>query len=202
VRWDDTAYVKLYKCPRWDPWYDVSLEARGLFDELLKVVDRAGLLFVGREPALTIAKAVGGHPDRVPIYLDELLTEGCVVLTEGTDGAKTLVMRNYIEAQTTRSCDAQRKAHSREVARAKALRSTTKTDKQLNLSVAPITQSHPASPGVTPSHDLRREEKRREESGPDGPNSPSAVETTTTETQVYAMNTVIERMNAKMGIKP
>lgn len=114
MHWEDAPFVKLYRDN--GPWMDLSLEARGLFDELLKVVDRAGLLKLGADPVKTIARAVNGDPARVHGYLDELTRDGCVTLRDGV-----LVMRNYIAAQGARASDKSRQAEMRARAREMAL---------------------------------------------------------------------------------
>jgi hypothetical protein len=146
MRWEDAPYVKLYRDN--GPWMDLSLEARGLFDELLKVVDRAGILRLGADPVKTVARAVNGHPDRVSGYLDELTRDGCVTVRDGA-----LVMRNYVAAQSARASDKARQAESRARASAAALSTN-------NQSVAKENVTH-RSHDVT--HTSRSEENRSEE---------------------------------------
>ena len=151
MRWEDTDWIKLYRPPSWSRfWKEVSLEARGLFWALLLAVDKAGLIDCGADIVGSVCGAVNGNPDRVPAYLDELTTDGCVVVTRSNDGRFTLVVPNYLEAQTARSSDIKRKAQSRERARDKAL--GQRDERQLSMpkgwgrmSVVQNTQSHSKS---------------------------------------------------------
>lgn len=155
MHWEDAPFVKLYRDN--GPWMDLSLEARGLFDELLKVVDRAGLLKLGADPVKTIARAVNGDPERVSGYLAELTRDGCVTLRDGV-----LVMKNYIAAQSARASDKSRQAEARARARDSALAIT-------NQQLASENVTH-QSRGVT--HESRLEENRREENSLAQPSAP------------------------------
>lgn len=150
MRWEDAPYVKLYRDN--GPWMDLSLEARGLFDELLKVVDTAGLLKLGADPVKTVARAVNGDPDRVRGYLEELTRDGCVTMRD-----THLVIANFVDAQSARASDRARQAASRARAR-DALLTTSEQEVSTTERHASVTHE---SQHVT--HESRSEEKRREE---------------------------------------
>lgn len=149
MRWEDAPFVKLYRDT--GPFMDLSLEARGLFDELLKVVDRAGILRLGADPVRTVARAVNGRPERVKGYLEELTRDGCVTVRDGA-----LLIRNYIEAQSAKASDRARQHESR--SRARDLLSGEEVG-EITVPVSRV--SHTVSHGVT--HTSRSEEKRLEE---------------------------------------
>jgi hypothetical protein len=149
MRWEDAPYVKLYRDN--GPWMDLPLEARGLFAELLKVVDRAGMLKVGDDPARTIARAVNGDTDRVREYFDVLRKDGCVVLRNGF-----VTLKNYIEAQGARASDKARMSEMR------------KRDRDANAAEAVSSNQQVAGKIVTRNPQaLRSEENRREKNRTD-----------------------------------
>jgi hypothetical protein len=148
VRWEDVDWRKLYLPPTWSRFFvEVSLEARGLFYALMLAVDKAGLMDCGSDPIGTVCRAVNGHPDRVPAYLDELTSDGCIVLNRNESGRTILVIPNYLEAQTARSSDAKRKEQSRARAREQAL--AVRDERQLSM---PPELSRTSVRAATPCH--------------------------------------------------
>lgn len=132
MRWDDVDWRKVYIPPKWSRFFvEVSLEARGLFYALVLEVDKAGIMECGTDPIGAVCRAVNGHPDRVPDYLDELTTDGCVQLNRNSEGRTILVIPNYMPAQTSRSSDAKRKEQSRARAREQAL--ALRDERQLSM---------------------------------------------------------------------
>lgn len=110
MRWDDEPYVRLYR--RETPeWCLLSWQARALFHELLKRVDMAGLLMVGKSGLRGLAGLV-----RMPLEVvrdamhgeDGLLADGCVLEVEGG-----YLIPNYVEAQQAKQSDRVRKAEQR-----------------------------------------------------------------------------------------
>jgi hypothetical protein len=157
TRWEDTPFVKLYVPPAFGPWRERTVMARGLFAELMKVVDRAGFLPVGRDEAASVALAVNGPVDYCRQYLEELVTDGCLVLCKLADGSRALLIRNFVEAQTAKAGDRVRQAESRRRARDRALRAAENTtSRQLNL--LPRDSSSREVAEVSRSDQIRREE--------------------------------------------
>lgn len=110
MRWEDERYVRLYTRDTID-WHFLSFEAQGLLTLILRKVDRAGIMDMGRHGKKGVAAAVG-HPSRLDIILpalEELLSDGVAVI-QGTK----LVLPNFIEAQEAKTSDAQRKRDQRE----------------------------------------------------------------------------------------
>jgi hypothetical protein len=151
MNWGDERWVKLYTRDTAD-FALLSWRAQGLFCLLMRKTDRAGVLELGRHGKRGVCAYVGGPdawPDIEPA-LDELLADGCIELQ-----GDQLLVRNYVEAQRTRSSDSARQAKTREAARASVRSGTPESQ--------PVTRCHTAS---------RIEENRTEEKNP--PNPPPA----------------------------
>lgn len=156
MRWEDERYVRLYTRDTTD-WLGLSFDAQALFALLLRKVDRAGLLPLGKHGKRGVAIAIG-HPrewGRLEPALEELLTDGCVRLTD--DGA-TILVPNFIRAQEARASDKARQQKHRETAAAMAAsQSVTPRDsasQDVTSSHAPShanTWCNDASHDVTPS---------------------------------------------------
>jgi hypothetical protein len=139
MRWEDERYVRVYTRDTVD-WLALSFEAQGLFTLLLRKVDRAGILTLGRRGKQAVAVAVG-HAARWATLgpaLEELISDGCVVVD-----SERLIVRNFLEAQEARQSDKARQQRARELARA-----VTKRD----ISSQNVTESHTPSHAVTDGH--------------------------------------------------
>jgi hypothetical protein len=158
MRWEDERYVRLYT--RNTPeWLALSWKARGLFALVLREVDRAGLLPLGKLGLKGVAVAIGAPWTEVEGPLAELLEDGCVrLVAEG----QTLWIPNYTPAQEANQTDAARKRKSREMARAafasETLGSHVSTDAaekaRATLNAANVTKRDGmGSQNVTESHD-------------------------------------------------
>jgi hypothetical protein len=148
MRWADERYVRLYTRDTVD-WLALSFEAQALLALLMRKLDRAGLLELGKHGKRAVAVAIG-HAARWPVLepaLEELLADGCVRV-EGD----TLVMPNFIEAQEAAMSDRQRKAEQR--ARARDLASLGRDVGSRNVTDCPevVTDGPGESQKVTPSH--------------------------------------------------
>ena len=132
MRWEDERYVRLYT--RDTPeWCVLSWEARAFWALLLRAVDRAGVLPVGKAGLAGVAAMLRMPPDVVECAVAELVEDGCLVEAEGA-----LVVRNYVEAQNARASDKARQQASRERARDDA-------------ASRPVTRRHTPSQPVTPN---------------------------------------------------
>lgn len=123
MNWSDERYVRLYTRDTPD-WLCLSFLAQGLFALLLRKVDRAGVLQLGKAGRRGIFVAIG-HAHQAAMLdpaLDELLTDGCIQLTDDH-----LLVRNFIEAQEAESSDAARARTYRERRRDHARAGVTRT---------------------------------------------------------------------------
>lgn len=165
MRWEDEPYIKVYTRDSVD-FIALGWEARSVLYELMRKVDRAGYLSLGKavtgghtaSRAVTGVSAVLRMPEEVVgRALPVLLDDGCVSAVEGG-----LLLPNFIEAQASRSSDVARQRASREKARdMKRLSTTTGV---IDGSEDSHTASHGVTRGHSPSHDvtLRVEESRLE----------------------------------------
>lgn len=153
MNWGDERYVRVYTRDTAD-WLSLSFIAQGLFCLILRKVDRAGIMPLGRHGRRAVAITVGfaGEWSRLEPALDELLTDGCVVIR-----GDTLVVPNFIEAQEAAATEAARqRAHreaARDLARAKALglapESRNVTDESRS-----VTFGHETGQNVTNGHEV------------------------------------------------
>lgn len=179
MRWEDERYVRLYTRDTTD-WLALSFDAQALLALLLRKVDRAGLLPLGKHGKRGVAIAIG-HPRewaRLEPALEELLADGCVRMTE--DGG-TLTIPNFLEAQEANASDKARQQKRRETAAALAAsQSVTSRDTSshaVTANHAPVTPRHTASRDVTPSRAvLSRAEPSR--TVPNTPQPPKGGEET------------------------
>jgi hypothetical protein len=140
MRWEDERYVRLYTrdTPEWCalPW-----EARALFSELLRKVDRAGVMPLGRSGVRGLAGLVRMPLEVVETALRDLLDDGCVIQNQ-----EGLFLPNFLAAQEANQSDRARKAASREKAAA--------VSRQVTLfgMSRDVTDSHESGPTVTIGH--------------------------------------------------
>lgn len=147
MRWEDERYVRVYTRDTTD-WLAFSFEAQALLLMLLRKVDRAGILPLGKHGKRGVAIAIG-HPrewERLESAFEELLADGCVRVSP--DGTR-LVIPNFIFAQEARASDKSRQQKSREFARDLAASESVTLSDGVSQNV---TECHGTSHGVTPSH--------------------------------------------------
>jgi hypothetical protein len=114
MRWEDERYIRLYT--RDTPeWLALSWQARGVLSLILRAVDRAGILKVGKLGLRGVAVAIRAPWVDVEAPLTELIEDGCVRFAPEVNA---IYIPNFIEAQEACSSDAARKRASRERARA------------------------------------------------------------------------------------
>ncbi len=108
--WSDERWVKLYTRDTTD-WLALSWQAQGLFVLILRKVNRAGVIDLGRAGKRGLAAHVGGASAWASLepHLDELLADGCVTF----DGI-ALRVPNFVTAQTSIQSDKARKRAERE----------------------------------------------------------------------------------------
>jgi hypothetical protein len=126
MNWPDERYVRLYT--RDTPgWLCLSFDAQSLFCLLLRKVDRAGVLDLGKVGRKGVFVGVGhAHlAARLDPALDELIADGCIEITR--DGER-MVIPNFIEAQECEASDKARCRKWRETRRDKARAGVTPRD--------------------------------------------------------------------------
>jgi len=147
MRWADERYVRLYTRDTAD-WEMLPWQSRAFFPLLLRKVDRAGQLNMGKHGLRGVAQLVGVPEDFVDQGLAGLIEDGCV----GMEGS-VLVVRNFVAAQETPSSNAKRKSIERE--RKRVSQSPTENCNDQNNHV---TLGHAESRDVTASHAMSRDD--------------------------------------------
>ena len=165
--WTDERWVKLYTRDTTD-WLALSWQAQGLFVLILRKVNRAGVIDLGRAGKRGLAAHIGGGSAWASLepHLDELLADGCVTF----DGI-ALRVPNFVTAQTSIQSDKARKRAERERAtdlgrdeqeNEEPKRDVTKRDgesQDVTGSRVVVTRGHDASRDVT-NRETRSEEIR------------------------------------------
>lgn len=148
MRWGDERYVRLYTRDTIE-WNMLPWESKALWPLILRKLDRAGLLDLGKHGARGLAVMVGLPSNVVEPGLAGLIEDGCLVIN-GT----TIVVPNFIEAQESPSSDAMRKREQRARDRAAKLGQRDTEDGQRDASAgqrdATVTTGHSSSQVVTP----------------------------------------------------
>lgn len=145
MRWEDERYVRFYT--RNTPeWLALSWRARGLFGLLMRAVDRAGILAVGKLGPKGVATAIGAPWVEVEGPLDELLADGCV-----QHNGPAVVIPNFLPAQEAPQSDAARKRAQRERARAEVTKRDHMESQIVTEPPLSVTSGHVGSRPVTPS---------------------------------------------------
>ncbi len=134
MRWPDERYVRVYTRDTGN-WIRMPWEARAVFVEILRKVDRAGILDLGDEPTAALADLVRIPADVVTHAVEHLESKHWIKIT-----GDRLTVPNFFDAQESRSNDRQRKRDQRE---RDAVREQL-TDED----------SHQPSPEVTKSHSV------------------------------------------------
>jgi hypothetical protein len=145
MNWSDERYVRVFTRDTAD-WLSLSFIAQGLFALILRKVDRAGVMQLGRHGKRGVAITIG-HPgdwSRLESGLEELLADGCVVIK-----GEHLIVPNFMEAQEAAMSDAQRQRESRE----KRLAKSMAEEVGLVTVVTPVTGRDIPSQNVTTCHE-------------------------------------------------
>jgi hypothetical protein len=150
--WLNERYVRVY-CRDTPSWKVLPWEARALWLFLLRRMDRAGTMDLGKHGARGIAASVDMPLAMVEQHLATLLEDGMLVL-EGDDSGARLRVPNYIAANETPSSPAERKRASRERARAIARMEAYSTVTKPDIESRNVTKSHAESHAVTRSHSV------------------------------------------------
>lgn len=138
--WPNERYVRLYirDTLTWSMW---PWESRALFALLLRKLDRAGVLDIGKhDPVKALAVVVDMPPDIVRAGLEPLVASGTVEVNP-----PHVVMPGFMEAQEARASGAQRQREYISRRRAKAVSPNDKTSDKTSPA------RHSLSQTVTPS---------------------------------------------------
>lgn len=178
IRWEDEPWVKLYTRDHAD-WLEISGPARSVFYTLLRKVEPAGIIHLGKSGIRGIAKLIEWPWELLEPYLQELIADGCLQVS-----ADRLTIKNFIEAQSARTSDVQRKRIQREKARAAqgdtASGPAAQPDPPRDSASQDVTAGHsagdlvPARPPASQIGTIRSEEIRGEERSPTPPVDPPA----------------------------
>lgn len=173
MRWEDESYIRWYR--RNTPeWCLMSWQARGLFGLILREVDRAGILELGKLGLKAVAVAVRAPWDEIEKPLVDLIEDGCLV---HRNDLRIVLVPNFIAAQEANASDKARQRASRERARDLA--------RALSLDVLGASQNGvSSSPSVTKSHPhLIRSDPNQSHPNPNGGRSGVKADQTSPEAQ-------------------
>ena len=169
MNWQDEQFVKVYTRDTGE-WTLLSWDAQALLLQILRKVDRSGVLQLGKHGTRVLPAALGHreHADRIAAALQELQVDGCVILRPDC-----LVVPNFIAAQTSRQSDRARQQSARDRRRAESLGASLPADAETSQNV---TDCHLASPDVTTGHpesprvtlDKSRLDEKRQDKKPSG----------------------------------
>lgn len=107
LRWEDERYVRIYTRDTVS-WHSLGWEAQALFLLVLRKVDRAGLLDLGKPGLRGLAAMLRMPEDVVTRCLPLLVEDGCIEIT-----GSVLVVVNFIEAQEATKSPVARQQESR-----------------------------------------------------------------------------------------
>jgi hypothetical protein len=144
--WSNERYVRVY-CRDTPSWAILPWEARALWLFLLRRMDRAGTMDLGKHGTKGSAASIGMPVELVEPMLPLLLEDGCLV-----HEADRLRVPNYIPANETPSSGAERMRAYRE-------RSRARNGTEDNVEVA---ERHQSSRNVTKSDAEKRGVTRRD----------------------------------------
>ena len=150
LRWEDERYIRFYT-RNLPEWRALSWRARGLFGLIMREVDRAGILKLGKLGAKAVAISVDAPWIEVKDPLSELIADGCIRMSK--DGS-VLCIPNFIEAQEAPQSDAARKRASRERARSNVTNCDNVESRFVTKTPVLVTSCHVESHGVTSSHSV------------------------------------------------
>ena len=150
MRWEDEQWVKLYTRDT-ATWKRLSWEGKALLVLLLRKVDRAGALVTSGDVADDVAAMLDMPTEVVAAGLESLAERGVAVVA-----GDTVMLPNFLAAQTTRQSDKARKIAQRERDRAEMLAAGNKGSKagldiQASMARGSFIQAQQVSPAVTPS---------------------------------------------------
>lgn len=186
--WANERWIRLYTRDTGD-WLMWPWQTRALFLFILRKVDRAGMLQLGKGKLSALAAIIGMPSQDVTEWIAPLPEDGCIQIHDGE-----LLIPNYIPAQEVHQTDRARQRASRERARDKFVAANGREPTTMDLQVEAELEaaglglsSQAVTPTVTgchtPSHEVtldktRQEETRREESAREGapPHSTSVPE--------------------------
>lgn len=164
MNWQDEQFIKVYTRDTGE-WTLLSWDAQALLLQILRKVDRSGVLQLGKHGARVLPAALGHREqaDRITAALVELTADGCVVLRPDC-----LVVPNFIAAQTSRQSDKARQQSARDRRRAESMGASLPSESETSQNVTDchlashaVTQSHLESPRVTLDK-IRLDEKRED----------------------------------------
>ncbi len=159
--WENEPYVRIYTRDT-AAWVALPWQARAVFYELKRKVDRAGVLKLGRRGVNALPEFLRFPVDVVQVGINALLEEGTVV-----EGDGRVVIPDHLESEETERSDKARQRDSRERRLARALAAGA-TPAEARVAARPdrrspsvagddagsreVTPGHTGSREVTPGH--------------------------------------------------
>ena len=143
--WGNERYVRLYTRDTGD-MLAIGWEGRAVLAELLRKVDRAGVL--DESDGAIVCEMLRIPIEIVEVALPRMASRGVIEIVDGQ-----IILPNFIDAQEAKSSDKQRQAESRARRRDKA-RAGNRTEPSRAVteeSRSTVTDSHEPSHDVTPS---------------------------------------------------
>lgn len=123
IEFSDASYVRLYTYDH-PSWLDLSWQAKGVYTQLRRKADRAGLLPMSKKGLRSLAGLMG-HPDKadeILPFIQELVDEGWLEVR-----GDVAIVTEFIESENAHSSNAARSRKSREkrrdMARAQSIQS-------------------------------------------------------------------------------
>lgn len=155
MNWSEERWVKHYT-RRTVEWIMTSFDARGVYNELIAMVDQAGYLTLGEDGVPGLAYALNIPAERCQAAIDELVARKWIALV----GTKLLIPSHY-EAQSATTSGRVRQAEYRE-------RKQAESAPPRDVSSQNVTGGDEALRAVTASDDKRdrKERKKREKDLP------------------------------------
>jgi hypothetical protein len=147
--WPNERYIRLYTRDSGD-WLMWPWQTRALLTFILRKVDRAGLLHLGKGKLHALAAILSMPSQDVTEWIAPLLEDGCVQIRDGV-----LCVPNFVPAQEATQSDRARQQASRERARARFLSDHGETKESPKVSQVPDPPADQAKPSraVTPRHE-------------------------------------------------
>lgn len=148
MNWEDERYIRLYTRDTVD-WNMLPFEAQALLPLILRKLDRAGVLDLGKHGLQGLRATLKAPQEFFDRGMEALLEDGCVALR-----GNAIVMPNFLSAQECKQSDRARKSAERERRRAEAVsgHDVTKTSESGQSVTERDTESQNVTKSHTPSH--------------------------------------------------
>lgn len=188
VDWSNEPWIKQYK-RRTVEWSMASFDARGLYNEITTLVDKAGYLVLGRAGVPGLAHVLNMPADRCQLALDELVSHEWAVVV-----GDRVLLPDHQAAQEAITSNRLRQAQFRERAKANERESQVDCDD----SSRDVTEHNATSRDVTRSNEKKEKKEEKEEKSAlraDAPSSPRELDVVSSEAAdvaAYLLEAILE----------